>query len=265
MRSRSAIIILVLLSIIACSHSSDPLNQVSLPIEGGINFTLSERQPQYNSVGIPRIFLSMSTELIYGCCNYTIVYDATIGSEEIGIFLKGIHIPCICATALGPAQSFQTLDIAEGQYTLLFSDGNRTDVYDLVVTKSAIAVQPRETSFTAPAYELSWRPVTNSFAYLCGTTTATSWICDDFLDTLLTNLDLIELTFPDSGEIPFPRSSSGHYYDAPGKYFIYSVEDDFVKAGILLESYAENVISQYGGIGVNLLNWKGENHRSWLF
>jgi len=90
-------------------------------------------------------------------------------------------------------------------------------------------------------------------------------MCDDFLDSLLSNLSLIEITFPDSGQIPFPRSSSGHYYDAPGRYFIYTSDDDFTAAGELLESFTKNVIAEHQGIGLTLVNWKNVSYHSWLF
>jgi hypothetical protein len=85
------------------------------------------------------------------------------------------------------------------------------------------------------------------------------------LSRLLKEVDLEEFHFPDYGEIPYPRSSEGHYYNAPARYFKYDTEEDFDRAGKLLESYAESITVNYQGVGISLANWKGRFFYSWLF
>jgi len=118
---------------------------------------------------------------------------------------------------------------------------------------------------TATECELYWRYPPNSFAYLCGTTIETSWICDDFLDSMLYHVSIIEFEFPDSGEICYPRASQGHYYDMPARYFFYEREADFDSAGAVLKRYTEQVISQYSGVGIHLIGWNNKDYMSWLF
>jgi hypothetical protein len=142
------------------------------------------------------------------------------------------------------------------------------DRYEVFVKKSSIEVTgfvSLFTKFTEPEFEVFWRYPQNSFVYLCGTKTETSWIGDDFLSVLLSEVNLEEFKFPDYGEICYPRSSQGHYYDMPARYFIYKSEEDFDKAGEILKSYNESVISSYSGVGISLTNWKNKYFYSWLF
>lgn len=235
------------------------------PIEGNIIFSVQEGYRDHSSISEPSIMLSMVTEKIYPCCNWSIISEITVQSYKISIDFFGIYVPEICLTALGPAQSTSFLDISEGEYSLYFSYGGVTDRYVLTVTDSSIKISGNVSQFTKPKFKLFWRYPPNSFVYLCGTTTETLWICEDFLDTLLSEINLGEFQFPDSGEIPYPRSSDGHYYDMPAKYFFYIKDEDFDKAGEILKSYTQNVIAQYSGIGISLISWKNKKYLSWLF
>ena len=235
------------------------------PIEGNIIFNIQEGYRNLYSISEPDIMLSMATEKIYPCFNWSIISEATIQGNKISINILGIYVPEMCLTALGPAESILFLDIPEGEYSLYFSYENVTDSYVLTITDSCIKITEDVSQFTKPKFKLFWRYPHNSFACLCGTTNENSWICEDFLDTLLSKIHLEEFQFPDSGEIPYPRSSMGHHYDMPAKYFFYKKDGDFDKAGEILKSYTQNVIAQYSGVGISLINWKNKKYLSWLF
>ena len=235
------------------------------PIEGNIIFSVQEGYTNYDSISEPSIMLLMVTEKTYPCCNWSIISDIAVQSNKISIDFLGIYVPEICLTAFGPAQSTSFLDISEGEYSLYFSYRGITDRYFLTVTDSFIKITEDVSQFTKPKFKLFWRYPPHSFVYLCGTSTETSWICEDFLDTLLSEINLEEFQFPDSGEIPYPRSSMGHYYDMPAKYFFYKKDEDFDKAGEILKSYTQSVIAQYPGVGISLTSWKNNEYLSWLF
>ncbi len=148
--------------------------------------------------------LSMATEEIYPCCNWSIKSEIAVQGNKISIDFLGIYVPEICLTALGPATSTSFLDISNREYSLYFSYRNIIDKYVLTVTDSSNKITEDVSQFTKPKFKLFWRYPPNSFAYLCGTTTETSWIREDFLDTLLNEIDLEEFQFPDSGEICYP-------------------------------------------------------------
>jgi hypothetical protein len=205
----------------------------------------------------------MQTEKIYGCYNFGIESEVDITGDVVSVSLQGIYKPSICLTALGPALAARALNLAAGSYVLRFSLEDRVDEYEVTVTDEAMAVSVVDADFTGPLTLLTWRYPRESFAYLCGTKTETSWICDAFLDSLLWTGRLGEFEFPDSGDIPYPRASSGHYYDTPARYFQYETEADFDSAGALLASYSREVISQHEGVGIYLVNWRNKWFRSW--
>lgn len=244
-----------------CSQESGNL----APIEGRILFKVHEGHKESNGNLEPGIMLSMKTEKIYSCCNFSITSEILKVGNHIGVRLLGINMPSVCLTALGPAVSNEFLDISRGVYSLDFFYGFLKDSYELIVTDSSIEVINAIPEFTEPEFKVFWRYPPNSFVYLCGTTTETSWICQDFLNVLLSEIDLNEFHFPDYGEICYPRSSMGHYYDMPARYFIYDKEEDFARAGQILEAYAISVLVNYSGVGLSLVNWKGEFFYSWLF
>ena len=209
--------------------------------------------------------LYMETEEWYPYCNYSIDFDISRLGNEVTVKILGIYMPSIGLPAFGPASAREFLDLPGGVYLINFIYQFSVDKYVLTVSDSCLEVFTRTSEFTRPEFNTYWRYPPNSFVYLCGTTIETSWICQDFLDTLLAEVDLQEFFFPDYGEICYPRSSMGHYYDMPARYFLYDGDEDFDRAGEVLEAYTRAVIDNYSGVGLSLWNWKNEEYASWLF
>jgi len=234
------------------------------PLEGNIVFRFQEGYPHYDRGSEPGIVLSMATEKGYPCCNWSIRCQVTVQNQEIFILVSGIHVPAGCYTAFGPATARKFLGLSAGEYSVQFAYRNLTDSYSLTVTDSSVEITGHTSRFTKPEYKLLWRYPSNSFAYLCGTTAETAWICKDFADTLLGELNLEEFQFPECGEIPYPCSSAGHHYDTPARYFLYQKEEHFDKAGEILRSYTHQVITQHIGTSISLIGWNNKRYLSWL-
>jgi hypothetical protein len=263
MRPRAFIIFIFLVSAFFATHCS-----VSdlLPVEGKILFGVMEVHGSYDCNCAPDITLAIKTEKVYGCLNYQIKTEIFRSGGQIDIKILGIMPPeGYCLTALGPATARKVLDLPEGTYALNLHYNYAVDRYHLIVNADSLQIVSTVPSFSQPDFSVFWRYPKNSFAYLCGTMTETFWICDDFLSRLLKEVDLEEFHFPDYGEIPYPRSSEGCYYNAPARYFRYQTEEDFDRAGEILKTYSENVISQYEGVSLWLQNWKNKFYRSWRF
>ncbi len=63
--------------------------------------------------------LYSSTEKIYPCCNYFIIFDSFVRYNEVYIRFNSIYKPEICLTALGPAKADVNLGrLPEGTYSL---------------------------------------------------------------------------------------------------------------------------------------------------
>lgn len=225
--------------------------------------SVDEGYPIHDTICEPQIRLNMKTERIFGCSNYKIKYVLHQENNNIQIGILGIYLDNGCYTALGPAIAEIFLNISSGYYELSFNQWGFLDEYKLSLTDSSIKLIEDISSYTTPEYKMFWRYPPKSFAYLCGTTLQTKWICGDFLDTLFSKVPLNSIVFSDSGEIGYPRTSQGHYYDMPAKYFKYDYESDFDSAGYILQSYSQNIISQYSGVGLTLINWKNIRYYSW--
>jgi len=229
-------------------------------IESRILFNVSEGYLADNLEAAPRILLEMRTEKIYGCSNNRLVSEVIRSGRFITVNLKGILFPEVCLTALGAARSRDFLDLPEGVYSLNFLQWSTPDRYTLTIRKDAIEVMPLLSAFTVPEYTVFWRYPENSFAYYCGTLTETAWLCDDFLAPLYDEINLSEFRFPDSGEICYPPSGRGHYFDAPPRYFVYEKEEDFDLAGELLKAYAERMVTPNQGTTMWIINWRNRNY-----
>ena len=138
--------IIILFSIIGCSIFESETTDLE-PIEGNILFTINfdstEIVPSHAG-----FLLLMKTEKIYSCCNFEIKTFMTTNQNTINIKLRGIYLPDICATALGPARSRIPLNISNGEYELIFNYEENTDKYILSIDERNIDVTKVDTSFT---------------------------------------------------------------------------------------------------------------------
>ncbi len=236
--------------------------------EGRLFFTVSEAYPGGKEGVEPSLVLSVETEKIYGCCNFSIeAFFHHLGSL-LSLDIRGIYQPDICLTALGPACRGDILVLEEGIYSLEISDGPQKSAYELEVAQDALTVSTPSGAawieFALPKFNLWWRYPRNSFVYLCGTTEDTAWIYEDFLSRLRVDVELQEIDFPAYGELGYPRAPDGYHVNHPAKYFVYGDESDFQAAGEVLRAYARDVIGQRMGVSIWLRNWKNESFRSWM-
>jgi len=236
-----------------------------MPLDSGIVFAVKEGYRSNDTVSEPEIVLFLQTECVYPCCNWTVASHVCIKHNEIVVNILGVEKYAICFTVISVAKSKIFLNISEGNYILKLTYKDIEDTYSLEVTDSSISVTEYESHFTRPALNLFWRYPPNSFAYLCGTTIDDKWICNDFLDTLLSVVKLREFQFPDSGQVPYLAHSMGHYYDADARYFYYEKSEDFDRAGEILETYIKDVVKCRSGMGLSLINWKNKRYHSWHY
>lgn len=248
----------------SCEYLSSDPDYKMLPIDGKLKFNISESYADYNKAGLPVIYFNLKTEKIYGCLNYEIITDITTSNRNVDVNILGIREPNICLTALGPAASSTPIELPDGTYNLNIHSADFSNTYNISVNDKSINIDGTSFTETEPAHRINWRYPKNSFAYLCGTLTQDSSIYNDFLDTLKSKIDLQEFTFPDSGNIPYPTRSAGHYNDMPARYFYYKNEIDFNKIGDILKSYKEKYLKDKTGYGIQVINWLNKYFYSWL-
>jgi hypothetical protein len=258
------IIPVLLILLLGCTPIFDSKDGENHPIEGNIIFSIKETH-YTDEVQSPNIRLLMKTEEIYACYNFSIESAIYGYGNVVFIDIDGYFAPNICLTALGPARSNSAFPLRPGQYVIRFSKQDQVDLCDVTITDEAIMINPRSANFTIMEDSLFWRFVPQSFAYVCGTTLETSWMCEDFLDSLKSVVEIEEFEYPDYGTIPYPDSSYGHYYDTKSRFFTYKSEADFDRAGEVLKDYARRVISGHSGIGIYLQNWQNKKFLSWRY
>jgi hypothetical protein len=232
--------------------------------EGRILFAVSESYPGGKEGVEPSLFISMETEKIYPCCNYSIeTFFQRVGSL-LSVEARGIYKPDFCLTALGPALWGDFLELEEGVYSMELMDGTQKNVFELTVTQDALTVAGASGGgFALPKSTVFWRYPRNSFAVLCGTMDDSAWIYEDFLSRLRVAVELREIEFPAYGELGYPRAPEGHHVDHPARFFTYAEDSDFQASGEVLRAYIRDVIGQPQGVSIRLLNWKNESFRSW--
>ena len=231
-------------------------------VSSNVIFSISETYDNSYEVDTPKLRLNIRTTEIYSCMNFELACSEYNSDNTLIIRFNGITHSDICLTALGPAQ-FNTR-ILENINTLILINGQTIDGYILKITKEKVDFTPVESSFTKPEYTRYYRYPENSFAYLCGTNSDNQYIYEEFLDTLLTGVELREFVFGSNGVLPYPESSNGYWNDPPAKYFLYSLETDFDKAGEILKAYTDNNLSYGDGTTISLIGWNNKNFRSWL-
>jgi hypothetical protein len=236
----------------------------TMAAEGRMQFRLVESWDHPETAGPPQVYLDLVTETIYPCSNYRVCFDLVLTESRLEVVIRGVEVPEVCLTSLGPALARQRLPIPEGIYEITIRHGDAADTYALNVTGVALSVAGQATERTAPLHPLCWRYPENSFAYLCGTLVEDAWICDDFLARLTAEVDLTEFTFPDHGVIPYPTRSSGYWNDTPARYYTVATPEDFDRAGEVLETYSREVLATREGVGLSLWSWDNRRHLSWL-
>lgn len=257
---------MLLIMVLNCNRERDSITGSYVHLDNAkYHFSIGEGYISSDSVSNPIFILKMKTDKIYGCCNFKIHTKTTFVSNTIEIEILGVLIEGdICLTALGPARTSMFLDLTEGDYYLHIKEGGTLDKFHISIYEDKLEIFKVNSEFCDPIFTLYWRYPKKSFVYLCGTTTETSWVCSDFLDSLQQYIDLSEFYFNDYGEICYPTSSQGHYYDMSAKYFYYEKEEEFDEAGRILEEYVKNHINPNIGIGISLINWKNKRYLSWM-
>jgi len=259
----SLLVLLIFLTFSSCDILDSDSSTLS-PLDTKIDFKVIESYDNYETVSTPKIFIYLVSEKIYGCSNYSIVTNFNIYDKTIEVNILGIDKPNICLTSLGPAGGRINLGEISGISEIKFIGPGFEDKYNLLISDSLIILDGKETSNTKPLINFAYRYPKNSFEYLCGTTLADTSLCQHFIDTLKSVIDLTEFHFTDIAEIPYSKSSQGYYYNANSRFFFYKNESDFNKIENVMKSFKESYFPTDNGVGLSIINWMNKKFYSWL-
>lgn len=256
------LLIISALSLSGCGILDDDGSSLS-PLDSRIIFKVIESYDTYDAVSAPQMFVELQTEKIYGCFNFGIKAISKIEQKSIVIDILGIYKPGVCLTALGPATGRVKLGHLNGIYEIKFSYRNFSDKYNLLISDSLIILDGKETQNTKPSINFAYRYPKNSFAYYCGTSLQNSFVCQDFIDTLSSVINITEFQFSPIAEIPYPNFNYGYSYDAPVRFFYYESEAEFDKIEEVMRNFKQDHFSE-GGVTISIISWMNKKVRSWL-
>ncbi len=211
----------------------------------------------------PQNIVHLATDSIYPYYNYRIIINQENSRNAINLEIDSILIPSGGPTMVGPAQYYGEITLENGDVSLNIMNGNTLNEFKLSVSDSLIRITPINDSYVRLSEQLVWRYRENSFVYSCGTMNETTWMYDDFRDSILAIEGISQFFYSDSGRIPYPRQPSGHYVDHPCLYFQYTNESDWELVKQKLIEYSKNTIAQYSGIGVYVENFLNDREWSW--
>jgi len=255
--------IFIVVAVLCSGCVNDNNIQKIQPLEGKLIIEPKEDYENYGFVSPPSIFIALRTEKIYGCVNYGISASLNVDRGVVEIFINGILEPEICLTASGPAVKRIKVDLTAGTYKLIIRSNDFIDEYDLTVNDAFIRLEGDSTLNTSFRYRVFHRYPEKSFVYLCGTTLKDSSLCRKFIDTVRSVIDLQSYEFPETGVIPYPLHSDGHYFDMPAQYYLYNSENDFDRIKGIMKSFKESYIKN-PGTGISVTNWMNKSFYSWL-
>ena len=265
---KKIIVLLVSIFSYGCSLNEDNIEGEyaqyinSNSIASEIQFMPEETYANYSVAQNPSLRLKLITKEIFPCINYSIGTSEFINGAELIIRFEKIVNPGACATAIGPATKY--VDLPQNINKLILINGKSIDKYDITIDSQKVKINLIESHFTTSLYDNTFRYPENSFAYICGTNTTNTNIYTDFLNILLANASLKEISFQGEGRIPYPISSSGHWVNHKTRFFKYNTFSDFESLGQTLTNYKNGNITPNGGVTIALKSWNNSNHFSWM-
>jgi hypothetical protein len=261
---KKIILLLVSILIFGCSSNEDNLEvdydqYISAnSIASEIQFMPEEIHSDYYVVQRPAPKLKLITKEIFPCINYSIGTSEFINGTELIIRFEKIVNPGVCLTLFGPATKY--IDLPQNINKLTFINGKSIDKYDITIDSQKVKINLIESHFTTSLYDNTFRYPENSFAYICGTNTTNTNIYNDFLNILLANPSLKEISFQGEGRIPYPISTFGNRVNHKTRFFKYNNFSDFESLGQTLTNYKNGNITPDSGVTISLKSWNNSNH-----
>lgn len=252
-------LLLISISILGCStNESTIINSdyaeyiTGQSIDTGIDF-MPEEIYTLNEAQEPILKLKLKTSEIYPCINYGLATTQFIKESELIVRFDEIITSEICLTALGPATTH--IDLPEQITQLTFINGRKIDTYSIEINQEKISISLIESSFTSSLHNETFRIPENSFAYLCGTTTETTGIYNDFASILEENPNFTEFEFEGEGRIPYPETIDGHWVNHPSKFYKYTDDNAFNNLSTTLNEFSSEHIEENSGVNIYIYGW----------
>lgn len=211
---------------------------------------LGDNYPMNQQIGI-----SQATDEIFGWYNLRILNNVQTSPGKIQFVDEGILLPKTAMFVFGAANARSSFEMPHGTYMIEFIKGDSTDTYQVKIDELTIKISPQAGTFTHMAHKVFWRKRRNSCVLICSLLPEVSYLCDEVADSLLTNVELEEFFYPDSGAIGYERSNADRIPPLEARYFLYDEEADFLKAESVVVEF--NLAHQDVMLGsrIMVVNW----------
>lgn len=261
MKKLQPLILCSLLLFYGCKD--ERFHQLYRPIDSKVRISLWENLSTFQRA----LSFRCSTEKIYGCMNYSILYKLTKYGYAINIMFTEIYAPDICLTALGPATANVDLgSLADGAYNLSIIVNDQmfqtqfqvtTDAYRLTNSDGGLITFPRPVLMRVPDHTI-W----GSVGYH---TVSSMHRAESFCDSLISRGAQPRQYIPgdygyfeiDSTGAIKPLTNHGYYFIHP---YVYYFPYDTLLVRNLVKEFGKTVgdslsISLYGSHGEEFYSW----------
>jgi hypothetical protein len=246
----------------ACGEHTSKVDVI--PISGKVFLQVREAYPYESGMGEPVPYLFLQTEEYFECWNYEIMSTFLRGRGGVEITIRGASLGYFCLFMDGPAKGQFPLDPTSREQTIRVVHNGSVNTFVLHIHDSSMFLTAVEAQTVVHDSSLIWRYPMHSMRFTCGTSSTDSSSCSEFMDALLSRLDLEEISRPSGGFWPFDTGDPGYPYMAPTRVFRYGREADFRLAGEILADYVADGINDREDVNMTLRNWRNEMYISWL-
>ncbi len=218
----------------------------------------------------PTTYLTLTTDVVYGCLNYWISSEYDLTWDQMTIDVDGILPPSGCLTAVGPATSGWVIDLTPGEYKLDITYLDSVDHYTLDVTDTLITVEESTHSFSYPAFDEFYLNRDDVLSWGYESDTTNQWVEDLIEGQLQGVTELQELAIPDSAGGAFfegfesvrtfrEHSDSSRYLNF--RVMQYEPDITLEEIGLFLDALKPALPDSGAAIYLELRDYWGERYR----
>lgn len=213
----------------------------------------------------PHTVLQIETVSHYHTCCHKITVTLVSDLPNLHYRIDGIFDPGACLGITGPAKFQRLLHAENGVSNLTIENSGETSEMTLTFTDTLITIAQNDSSFIGVQHNEVWRLLPNSFYYKCSTEETSSWIYQDFADSILAIQGIEQFSYSESGWIPYPRYSGWGPINHACLYFQYPDDQTWIAVKDLVARYSTSIVSQIDGIHFYVANYLGDDEVSWIW
>jgi hypothetical protein len=217
--------------------------------------------------------IGLRTRQWYPFSNQYLITHVETGPGKIKIRIDGVQSPLFLFEDFFD-QSYvgESFQLDPGEYDVKIDYRDQSSRFVLSVTDTSMSVRspwlsPKSSSVPLTIlWDLYWRMKINECVLLCETELPESSWCQDYLDTITSEVKLTPVVYPSWGVRPFEAilPEPGLWDPWSYQYFMYDDTSDFARAGGLLKAYSLKLENRGISSYVYLVDYRQRAYYSWF-